>query len=67
MFDLQFFVKKRNKRDMAGAVDTHLALHGVNFESFNHTNTILKGLNDLRMKGCLFDITLKVEDKSFKV
>lgn len=52
---------------MAGVVDTQLALHGVNFESFNHTNTILKGLNDLRMKGCLFDITLKVEDKSFKV
>ncbi|XP_063708543.1 kelch-like protein 12 [Culicoides brevitarsis] len=49
---------------MASAVDTHL--HGVNFESFNHTNTILKGLNDLRLKGCLFDITLKVEDKSFK-
>lgn len=52
---------------MAGAVDTHLALHGANFESFNHTNTILKGLNDLRMKGCLFDITLKVEEKSFNV
>lgn len=65
MFDLQFFCVKLES--MAGAVDTHLALHGVNFESFNHTNTILKGLNDLRMKGCLFDITLKVEDKSFKV
>lgn len=47
--------------------DTILALHGVNFESFNHTNTILKGLNDLRLKGCLFDITLKAEEKSFQV
>lgn len=45
---------------------TDVMLHGVNFESYNHTNTILKGLNDLRLKECLFDITLKAENKSFK-
>lgn len=48
-------------------VDIMPALHGVYFESFNHTNTVLKGLNELRLKECLFDITLIAENKSFKV
>lgn len=48
-------------------LDVMPALHGISFESFNHTNTVLKGLNDLRLKECLFDITLIAEEKSFKV
>ena len=42
-------------------------LNTTYFESVSHTNTILNGLNDLRLSGHLFDITFVAEGRYFKV
>lgn len=42
-------------------------LNGIIFESFSHTGTILKGLNELRLKGVLVDVTLQADGKKFRV
>lgn len=42
-------------------------LNGIVFESFSHTGTILKGLNELRLKGVLVDVTLRTDGKVFRV
>lgn len=41
-------------------------LNGIVFESFSHTGTILKGLNELRLKGVLVDVTLRTDGKVFR-
>ncbi|XP_058444538.1 kelch-like protein 9 [Malaya genurostris] len=41
-------------------------LNGIVFESFSHTATILKGLNELRLKGILVDVTLRSNGKVFQ-
>uniref|UniRef100_A0A1B0CS45 BTB domain-containing protein n=1 Tax=Lutzomyia longipalpis TaxID=7200 RepID=A0A1B0CS45_LUTLO len=42
------------------------ALNTIFFESLSHTNTLLNGLNELRLKGHLIDITLKANGRSFR-
>lgn len=42
-------------------------LNTISFESMSHTNTLLNGLNELRRREYLLDITLLAEGKSFKV
>lgn len=42
-------------------------LNAMSFESMSHTNTVLNGLNELRRREYLLDITLLAEGKSFKV
>lgn len=42
-------------------------LNTISFESVSHTNTLLNGLNELRRREYLLDITLLAEGKSFKV
>jgi hypothetical protein len=50
------------------AIDDHYtSLNGQCYESHNHTTTLLLGLNDLRKKGQLFDITLETGGKEFQV
>lgn len=39
----------------------------VNFESPSHTGTLLTGLNTLRAKGQLLDVTLVAEGEAFQV
>ncbi|XP_058833053.1 kelch-like protein 32 [Topomyia yanbarensis] len=41
-------------------------LNGIVFESFSHTATILKGLNELRLKGVLVDVALRSNGKIFR-
>lgn len=42
-------------------------LNTVCFESLSHTNTVLTGLNELRKREYLLDVTLLAEGRSFKV
>lgn len=42
-------------------------LNTVHFESPSHTGTLLCGLNTLRSKGLLLDITLVAEGEAFQV
>lgn len=42
-------------------------LNTVYFESLSHTNTLLNGLNELRLKGQLLDITFQAEGREFQV
>lgn len=42
-------------------------LNTVNFESPSHTGTLLAGLNTLRAKGHLLDVTLVAEGQAFQV
>lgn len=49
------------------AGDEGKELNGIVFESFSHTGTILKGLNELRLKGVLVDVTLRTDGKVFRV
>lgn len=42
-------------------------LKSLLFESYVHSNLILKGMNQLREKQLLFDITIETEGKSFQV
>lgn len=51
----------------AAVGDEGKELNGIVFESFSHTGTILKGLNELRLKGVLVDVTLRTEGKVFRV
>ncbi|XP_055540234.1 kelch-like protein 26 [Wyeomyia smithii] len=41
-------------------------LNSIVFESFSHTGTILKGLNELRIKGVLVDVALRADEKIFR-
>lgn len=50
-----------------GGTDEGKELNGIVFESFSHTGTILKGLNELRLKGVLVDVTLRTDGKLFRV
>ncbi|KAL9704860.1 hypothetical protein quinque_008378 [Culex quinquefasciatus] len=50
----------------AAVGDEGKELNGIVFESFSHTGTILKGLNELRLKGVLVDVTLRTEGKVFR-
>lgn len=45
--------------------DPDRPLHTVHFESPSHTGTLLCGLQALRCKGLLIDVTLIAEGKSF--
>nr|XP_029736284.1 kelch-like protein 22 [Aedes albopictus] len=49
-----------------GGTDEGKELNGIVFESFSHTGTILKGLNELRLKGVLVDVTLRTDGKLFR-
>lgn len=42
-------------------------LNTVNFESPSHTGTLLSGLNTLRAKGFLLDVTLVADGEAFQV
>jgi hypothetical protein len=42
-------------------------LNTVHFESPSHTSTLLCGLNTLRTKGLLLDITLVADGEAFQV
>ena len=42
-------------------------LNTVHFESPSHTSTLLCGLNTLRTKGLLLDVTLVAEGEAFQV
>jgi hypothetical protein len=37
------------------------------FESYLHSNLILKGMNQLRERQLLFDVTIQTENKRFQV
>lgn len=55
---------------MTGSIDWMLVdrpLNTVSFESLSHTNTVLNGLNELRRREYLLDVTLLAEGQSFKV
>lgn len=41
-------------------------LNTIYFESLSHTNTLLHGLNELRLKDQLLDITLQAEGRNFQ-
>ncbi|XP_059609563.1 kelch-like protein 26 [Phlebotomus argentipes] len=41
-------------------------LNTIFFESLSHTNTLLNGLNELRLNGHLIDITLTANGRSFR-
>ncbi|XP_055586892.1 kelch-like protein 25 [Uranotaenia lowii] len=41
-------------------------LNGIVFESFSHTGILLKGLNELRLKAVLVDVTLRTDGKLFQ-
>jgi hypothetical protein len=42
-------------------------LNTVHFESPSHTTTLLAGLNTLRTKGLLLDVTLVADGQAFQV
>lgn len=55
---------------MTGSIDWMLIdrpLNTVSFESLSHNNTVLNGLNELRRREYLLDITLLAEGQSFQV
>lgn len=56
-----------NNRTETTINEPSVNLNEINFESGTHVNTILNGLNDLRLKESLFDVTLMAGGKSFQV
>lgn len=52
---------------MTGSALIDRPLNTVSFESISHTNTVLTGLNELRRREYLLDITLLAEGHSFRV
>lgn len=56
-----------NRTENTIIVEPSVNLNEINFESGTHVNTILNGLNDLRLKESLFDVTLLAGGKSFQV
>lgn len=50
-----------------GLQDPGRPLNTINFESPSHTGTLLTGLNTLRAKGHLLDVTLVADGEAFQV